>query len=32
LWGGENEIERHLAGFTLPAPVGLRLESDSQKI
>ena len=24
LWGGENEIDRHLAGFILPAPVGLR--------
>jgi len=24
LWGGESEEERHLAGFTIAAPVGLR--------
>ncbi len=24
LWGGESEEERHLAGFTLAAPIGLR--------
>jgi hypothetical protein len=23
-WGGESEEERHLAGFTIAAPVGLR--------
>lgn len=23
-WGGENEIERHLAGFVLDSPVGIR--------
>ena len=32
LWGGENEIDRHLAGFILPAPVGLRHPENSQKI
>ncbi len=24
LWGGESEEERHLAGFTIAAPIGLR--------
>jgi len=24
LWGGENEEERHLAGFTIAAPIGVR--------
>ena len=24
LWGAESEEERHLAGFTIAAPVGLR--------
>ena len=28
-WGGESEIERHLAGFLLPAPVGIRHLEDS---
>ena len=23
-WGGENEEERHLAGFTVSAPIGIR--------
>jgi WhiB family redox-sensing transcriptional regulator len=23
-WGGESEEERHLAGFTVPAPIGVR--------
>lgn len=23
-WGGEGEIERHLAGFSLPEPVGMQ--------
>ncbi len=23
-WGGESESERHLAGFSLPAPIGIR--------
>lgn len=23
-WGGENEEERHLAGFTVAAPIGIR--------
>lgn len=23
-WGGENEEERHLAGFTIAAPIGIR--------
>jgi WhiB family redox-sensing transcriptional regulator len=31
-WGGENEIERHLAGFSLPAAIGLRHLPESQKI
>lgn len=24
LWGGENEEERHLAGYTIAAPIGVR--------
>jgi len=24
LWGGENEEDRHLAGFTVSAPIGIR--------
>jgi WhiB family redox-sensing transcriptional regulator len=24
LWGGENEEERHLAGYTMAAPIGVR--------
>ncbi len=24
LWGGESEEERHLAGYTIAAPIGLR--------
>ena len=24
LWGGESEEERHLAGFTIAAPIGVR--------
>lgn len=24
LWGGENEEERHRAGFTIAAPIGIR--------
>ena len=23
-WGGESEEERHLAGFTVPSPIGVR--------
>ena len=23
-WGGESEEERHLAGFTIPSPIGVR--------
>jgi WhiB family redox-sensing transcriptional regulator len=23
-WGGESEEERHLAGYTLTAPIGIR--------
>jgi WhiB family transcriptional regulator, redox-sensing transcriptional regulator len=26
-WGGESEEERHLAGFTVAAPIGVRLRS-----
>jgi WhiB family redox-sensing transcriptional regulator len=24
LWGGENEEERHIAGYTMAAPIGVR--------
>jgi WhiB family redox-sensing transcriptional regulator len=24
MWGGENEEERHLAGYTIAAPIGVR--------
>ena len=26
-WGGESEEQRHLAGFTVAAPIGVRLRS-----
>jgi WhiB family transcriptional regulator, redox-sensing transcriptional regulator len=29
LWGGESEEERHLAGFTVAAPIGVRARSVS---
>lgn len=30
-WGGENEAERHLAGFELTAPIGVRVRlADAQ--
>jgi WhiB family redox-sensing transcriptional regulator len=29
LWGGESEEERHLAGFTVAAPIGVRARSAS---
>jgi WhiB family redox-sensing transcriptional regulator len=31
-WGGEGETERHLAGFALPAVIGVRHREYSQKI
>ena len=29
LWGGESEEERHLAGFTVAAPIGVRARAAS---
>ncbi len=29
-WGGESEEERHLAGFTIAAPIGIRARSTSR--
>ena len=26
-WGGENEEDRHIAGFTIAAPIGIRARS-----
>jgi WhiB family transcriptional regulator, redox-sensing transcriptional regulator len=26
VWGGESELDRHLAGYTLMAPIGLRAQ------
>ncbi len=31
-WGGEGETERHLAGYSLPAVVGIPRLRESQKI
>jgi WhiB family redox-sensing transcriptional regulator len=29
MWGGESEEERHLAGFTVAAPIGVRARAAS---
>jgi WhiB family redox-sensing transcriptional regulator len=29
-WGGESEEDRHLAGFTVSAPIGVRARLQSQ--
>jgi len=31
-WGGESEMDRHLAGFSLPAVIGVPRLRESQKI
>src|SRR6056297_9783 len=30
-WGGENEEDRHLAGFTVTAPIGVRARLEKQQ-
>jgi WhiB family redox-sensing transcriptional regulator len=31
-WGGESEEERHLAGFTVAAPIGIRARNSTRTV
>jgi len=31
-WGGENEEDRHLAGFTIAAPIGIRARGTGSEL